>query len=207
MCGTLQTFHYSCGHSHSQLGRDRTFCLFANRGHACADTGIRQLTYNEEQACMECRARAHFSAPRPRQPRLSPAAVEHHVRRTLGRARLPARNAEAEAARENRRNAPKMVGSIGKHRVAELNALAKRTLGDYAGDDLCGAPEFDWLVRLVASLPTWIDRKGLMAELGGWAAVFGEGERAELLKTASDLGWAQVFGDALGKETGKKTLN
>lgn len=151
MCYTVQKFAFLCGHSRYQDPSEYAACIFDCDDKICTELGnLRTLVYYENRLCPKCGG----WKPAPR----SSVRPEHRLLNTpfgLGDSDVKWLSSKSCTGRFPT-----------KQRKAEIDMAAMEGLMSRLEDRLFSqADHYEWLVRLIVSLPKFVDRKALVRTL------------------------------------------
>lgn len=189
MCYYYQISKYNCGHEEASAQGERSeFCLFEQRNGICSRElgNYRLLDIVVDDWCGRClatlrplltefaNAQAAYVPNGPPPPPLPEARITPSERAEQGATRWHLR----QAAHVPERAPP-------QKRLGQLNSMAHANLEIFLQNGAAyAARTFAWVIRYIASLPWWLDRKGLMDELEPWFAELLDEEHQIVLRAA-----------------------
>ncbi|KAL7620744.1 hypothetical protein AAE478_009742 [Parahypoxylon ruwenzoriense] len=170
MCRYVPITKYNCGHEEiSQYSEPGSFCLFEEKRGICSrELGrFRILDLFQNGLCRRC------------------LPAERNISKRLGNHQVEARYMSPEEEKAQRIARSKLERSSytprqapEQRRLRQLNDMARHNLLAYLQrGESYAAPVFAWVVRYIASLPMWLDRPALVAEIAPWFAEFFDEEQ------------------------------
>lgn len=180
MCYSIQKFIFLCGHSEFQEPRETAPCIFDEYPKICYELGnLRTLLYFENRLCPKCGSwkPATLTSIKPGHLRIN-TPYGHG-------------NSDVEWLK-NRSWAPSLPP---RSRKEEIDLTAREILIYLLEDpSFWQVDQYEWLVRYIASLPSFVDRKGLVRTLEpSLGHVFDEAKQEELVPLFVYMDFPDIF--------------
>ncbi|KAI1371799.1 hypothetical protein F4677DRAFT_281540 [Hypoxylon crocopeplum] len=166
MCRYWLVSRFCCGHE--QVAADSepsSFCLFQQTGGICGrELGrFRVFEVFLNEYCDRCSST--LAAIERNNSYKSKFSLDSASSVCASSIEIDTQN----AARARLKSTSGMPRRPAVKRLRQLNNIARENLQEYLKrDDAYATPMFAWVLRYIASLPLWLDRRGLVNELEPW---------------------------------------
>ncbi|KAI2620405.1 hypothetical protein GGR54DRAFT_601002 [Hypoxylon sp. NC1633] len=178
MCKYYEMQHFSCGHSQVTVeDQVSSFCAFNFTVGICASElgDFRVMDVHNTSPCSTCEVAAAVAAAEAVEAARNNASGNQVPGAPTGpapRATFKEMAAQDMLRTRLERNSFKPKRAPATKRKRQLDSIAQRSLKEYVQrDNTHEASTFAWLLRYLAALPEWLDRRAMVGELEPW---FGE---------------------------------